>query len=603
MAGETPRGAALDAGLGTALDEAVLDEAARAVDDASAEVNAVDSGTGTKAADAANGADAPGGPGIATKPGKVIEDDPETASGADLKNGRVLGGKRTGAARTVGAASADRAVSGGRRRARGLWTLARRNPAFSVIIATAALLRLIAMLGYQPVMFFNDSFDYLHVATDPYPHPLRPDGYAFLLLLLKPFHSFALVAAVQHLMGLAMGVMIYALLRRRFGLPGWGAALAAAPVLLDAYQLQLEHLVLSDTMFTFLVLSAVTLLLWHDRPSWKIAAAVGLIVGAAWLTRSVGMPVLLGVLVYLLIRRSGWKTMAITLAACMLPVLGYMGWYKAAGGKFAITESNGIFLYARVYKFADCHRMKDLPVREYPLCTEPANRLPNSQDGIWNARSPLNRYTGTRFSPDNNALGNDFAKRAITAQPGDYLQVVAHDFFRVFQWKRTVFPDPATYSQYEFGRTGRPLPDWHMDADSIASGEARSYERGNAQTQIVEPFAGVARGYQDVVYLRGTMLGGILLIGLAGLVPLWRRFGGAALLPWTLATGLLLAPAATAEFDYRYVLPAVPLAALAAGMAFTAEARGTIAGWGRRFRRAAAPADAKAAKAAEPAVD
>ncbi|MCP9979565.1 phospholipid carrier-dependent glycosyltransferase [Actinomadura madurae] len=474
-----------------------------------------------------------------------------------------------------------------------------------MIITTAALLRLVAMLGYQPVMFFNDSFDYLNVAMDPYPHPLRPDGYSFLLVLLKPFHSFALVAALQHLMGLGMGVMIYALLRRKFRLPGWGAALASAPVLLDAYQLQLEHLVLSDTMFTFLVMCAVTLLLWHDRPTWKIAAAVGLIVGLAWLTRSVGMPVLLGVLVYMLIRRSGWKLMAVTLAACSLPVLAYAGWYKADSDKFAITESNGIFLYARVYKFADCHQMKNLPVSEYPLCTEPANRLPNSQDGIWNARSPLNRYTGTRFSPENNALGNDFAKRAIIAQPVDYLQVVAHDFFRVFRWDRTVFPDEATYSQYEFRKTARPLPDWHMPRGGTASQDAKGYEHGDARTQVVEPFAGVARGYQDVFYLRGTMIGGILLVGLAGLVPLWRRFGGAALLPWTLATGLLLAPAATAEFDYRYVLPAVPLAALAAGMAFTPEVRGTVAGWARRLRRrdASTPKDEQEAQDAQTTVN
>ncbi|TDD73504.1 hypothetical protein E1298_33885 [Actinomadura rubrisoli] len=463
--------------------------------------------------------------------------------------------------------------SGRQGRASGLWALVRRHPTFAVIIATAALLRLIAMIGYQPAMFFNDSFDYLHVAMEPYPHPLRPDGYSFLLLALRPFHSFALVVLVQHLMGLAMGVMIYALLRRRFRLPGWGAALAAAPVLLDAYQIQLETLILSDTTFTFLVMCAVTLLLWRDRPTWKIAASVGLIIGLAWLTRSVGMPVLLGVLLFMLVRRSGWKMMAITLVACALPVLTYMGWYKAESGKFAITESNGIFLYARVYKFADCHKMHDLPVSEYALCTEPVNRLPNSQDGIWNPQSPLNRYTGKRFSPENNRLGNDFAKRAIVAQPVDYMQVVAHDFFRVFRWKRTVFPDEATYVQYEFRKTSKALPEWRMDGDSVAAAEAKAYERGHARTQIVEPFAGVIRGYQDHVYLRGTMLGGILLIGLAGLVPLWRRLGGAALLPWTLATGLLLAPAATAEFDYRYVLPAVPLAALAAGMAFTPAVR------------------------------
>ncbi|MFD0901316.1 hypothetical protein [Actinomadura sediminis] len=476
----------------------------------------------------------------------------------------------------------------------GLWPMVRRHPVFSVIIVMGALLRLTAMAGYRPVMFFNDSFDYLHVAMEPHPHPLRPDGYGFLLILLKPFHSFALVSAVQHLMGLAMGVMIYALLHRRFGLPGWGAALAAAPVLLDAYQIQLEHLVLSDTMFSFLVMSAVTLLLWRDRPSWKIAAAVGLIVGFSWLTRTVGMPVLIGVLTYMLIRRSGWKVMAVTAVACMLPVLSYMTWYKAETGKFAMTESTGIFLYARVYKFADCHEIPDLPVRQYPLCTEPENRLPKSQDGIWNTASPLNRYPGQRFSPENNELANDYAKRAILAQPLDYTKVVLGDFFRVFQWDRTVFPDQATYGQYEFwdDRDGnaRPLPNWRMDGDSVAAAEAKEYENGNAETHAVEPFAGTIRAYQDVFYLRGTMVGGILLIGLAGLVPLWRRLGGRAFLPWTLATGLLLAPAATAEFDYRYVLPAVPLAALAAGMAFTPEVRRAVRGLGpRRASRTPAP--------------
>ncbi|WP_433333565.1 phospholipid carrier-dependent glycosyltransferase [Spirillospora sp. CA-294931] len=541
-----------------------------------------------------------------TPHGTVLDDDPADGDGPDGSSGgavAVAAPPETPAPDTAPAPPAvgrkDRVqawllnqrdaadpVGWLRARATGSRDLVRRHPFFAVILAIGALLRCVAMIGYQPAMFFNDSFDYLHVAMEPYPHPLRPDGYSFLLLILKPFHSFALVTAVQHAMGLGMGAMIYALLRRKFALPKWGAALAAAPVLLDGYQIQLEHLILSDTMFTFLVMCAVTVLLWNDRPTWKVAASVGLIVGLAWLTRSVGMPVLLGVLTYMLIRRTGWRMLAITLAAASLPVLAYMGWYKADQGKFAMTESNGIFLYARVYKFADCHKF-DVPTNEIPLCVEPANRLPNSQDGIWNVQSPLNRYPGLRFSPEQNATANEFSKRVIKAQPVDYLKVVGHDFLRVFQWERTVFPDKATYQQYEFGKTSSALPNWRMDNDSTAAGEAEQYEAGPARTQVVEPFAGIVRTYQDHVYLRGTLVGVLLMLGLVGVVGMWRRLGGLALLPWTLATGLLLAPAATAEFDYRYVLPAIPLSALAAGITFSREVRGHFVATGRLAHRAA----------------
>jgi hypothetical protein len=61
----------------------------------------------------------------------------------------------------------------------------------------------------------------------------------------------------------------------------------------------------------------------------------------------------------------------------------------------------------------------------------------------------------------------------------------------------------------------------------------------------------------------------ILLAGLGGMVLAWRRLGGEALLPWTISFALIVIPAATATFDYRYVLVAVPFACLAAAMAFS----------------------------------
>jgi hypothetical protein len=43
---------------------------------------------------------------------------------------------------------------------------------------------------------------------------------------------------------------------------------------------------------------------------------------------------------------------------------------------------------------------------------------------------------------------------------------------------------------------------------------------------------------------------------------------GTTMLPWVTAAGLLLAPIAVADFDYRYLIPAIPFACLAAGLAF-----------------------------------
>ena len=55
------------------------------------------------------------------------------------------------------------------------------------------------------------------------------------------------MVALQHLVGLAMAVALY-LMMRRHGVPRWLAAVATAPILLDAYQLQIEQTIMPDTV-------------------------------------------------------------------------------------------------------------------------------------------------------------------------------------------------------------------------------------------------------------------------------------------------------------------------------------------------------------------
>ena len=162
-----------------------------------------------------------------------------------------------------------------------------------------------------------------------HPDVTRPAGYAVFLKILEPLHSFAVVTILQHLMGLAVGVMVYALARHRFGVRPWIAALAAVPVLYDGFQIQLEHLIVSDVLFEFLLVLATTLLLWDAKPSWQRCTLIGLILGVSATVRSQGLPFLALFAVYIIIRRIGWRALAGTVVACLVPVLLYCSWFYA----------------------------------------------------------------------------------------------------------------------------------------------------------------------------------------------------------------------------------------------------------------------------------
>ena len=81
---------------------------------------------------------------------------------------------------------------------------------FIVALAAGAGLRVVAMLGYPGALWFaGDSYVYLGAALRPQPNLSKTTGYSVFLHVLEPFHSLTLVAGLQHLVGLAVAVMIY----------------------------------------------------------------------------------------------------------------------------------------------------------------------------------------------------------------------------------------------------------------------------------------------------------------------------------------------------------------------------------------------------------
>jgi hypothetical protein len=499
---------------------------------------------------------------------------------------------------------------------------------FSLVVVAAIAVRIVVILGYPPIFWFSDSYNYIYDAVTHIPDQVRPNGYPFLLDLLLPLHSDYSIALLQAAMGIAVGVAIYALLRHR-GLPWWGAALPALPVLFDAYQLHLEHTITADPLFIFLVTIAVVILCWSDRPSVLTMAVAGLLIGYATLVRSVGEPLLVVVVVALLFRRVGWLRLGAVVLAGIVPIGLYMVWFHNSVGKYALTESSGTFLYSRVSTFAQCSKMNVPPVLAYLCDPTKLEYRPvageyvwadNEVKPYWHTYTPLYLAYGSdtsfRFTSAHNAQTGQFAKLAIEDQPMDYVRVVIDDTLHTFGWNRQ--PDPYDYYgngpnfQFVIAQDmnlqipwyatpyhipGTPYtqptsdiqapnnsPTWcnascqKGDPQSVVIMQAERDFAGPGQgfgwTTEVQPWAHLLQTYQRYIYLRGTLLGLIVLIGAAGVLARWRRWGGVGLLPWLVAALLVVLPPMTAGFSYRYVLAAAPVACLAAGLAFTREPGG-----------------------------
>jgi hypothetical protein len=444
-------------------------------------------------------------------------------------------------------------------------------------LLAALTLRVLASLAFRPIMWFGgDSASYLATGLRLIPDPSRAGGYGFLLWALKPLHSLALVAALQHVMGLAMGVLIY-LLARRYGLPAWAATLATIPVLFDAYELQLESDAVPDIPFGFLVVLALYLLLrspGERRPAGRTAAAAFLLGLSAllWPVGLVLLAILLAVLLAaLLIRRAGTVTVLAALLAGALPVAAYSAWFRAHEHQFSLTRSDGVYLWSRTMSFADCAVIKP-PAAQLVLCPPPGPRMASSLY-IWNGNSPLLRFPGGRFSAAGNRLALHFALRAIAAQPAGYAAAAGHDVALSFYWKRPAHPDAEIVDRYQFADAATawvPATTRTPGGGTVAGDQAR-YNRGRpAPTRVIQPYGRWLVTYQRYAYLPGTLLGVILLAALA-VMAVRRRVRGAGL-PWTFAVTIVVVPPLVADFDPRYLVPAVPAACLAAALAFAPKA-------------------------------
>lgn len=467
-------------------------------------------------------------------------------------------------------------------RAAGNWArlaapAARRHWLMTLLLAAGLALRVIAQIAYRPALLYIDSLKYLYNAwsgTDPL-------GYKGVLQVLLFFGDLQTVAAVQHLVGLAMAVAIYVLLLRR-GVPRWLAAVAAAPVLLDAYELQMEQTVMPDVWFEALLVAGLVILLWQPRLTLRAIIGGGIAFGLSATVWQGGEFLIVPAVIYAVIASAiaGWRHAAraavVMCAAFAVPILLYMTGSAVFSGHFWLSRSGTSTLYGRVAEAADCATLK-VPSYERVLCPT-ARQKALGPDGLDHApSSPLTGYT-VPAGIDGSAAVNGFVWAVITQQPGRVLSAYGSDAARLFAVKRvTALGDTPIwrwqfqghYPSYQnYVRTNTqnviilglkvqtPPPDYVYQAlDPSMGGKAA----------VIGPLAWLLRDYQlGGGYTPGPLYLIAAVASLLGTLLLARRRAPAGARDRALACCLffitplaLLLASDIPEFSWRYQLPAV----------------------------------------------
>src|SRR6266536_1185614 len=443
--------------------------------------------------------------------------------------------------------------------------------------AVGLVLRVGAQIAYRPALFYIDSMKYLFGA---YPGN-DPPGYQILIRPVLAVADPSLLAGLQHVLGLAMAVVLYVVLRRR-GVPRWLAALATAPILLDGYQLQIEQTIMPDVMFEACIVAGLAALLWHPRPRTALVIAGGLALGASATARQAGEILILPALAFLLVAAGGWRRRlaqgAILCAAFALPVLVYCSVALAVTGHFRLSYAGTNEFYGRLVLAVDCQKLA-LPAAGRALCPGHARAVRLGIDGLeHNPASPLRRYQAAHPGTFAAAVSG-FNRRLLRQDPAAVAAAIGRDALKLFAVERVTAAGDGPISRWQFQR-GYPLYPNPLYASAITEQAVAKAGRqfGGGGPALTGPLASFLRGYQlGGGYTPGPLLALATVAGLAGTLSLARRHATTAqrdaaracLLTFTSAAAILLISDAF-EFSWRYQLPALVTLPPAAALAITA---------------------------------
>ncbi len=452
----------------------------------------------------------------------------------------------------------------------------------AVVIAAGLVLRVLAQMAYHPALLYVDTLKYLYGAW-PAADPL---GYKVILKPILLVGDLGTVALIQHLVGLAIAVAIYAVLLRR-GAPRWLGAIAIAPVLLDAYQIQIEQTIMPDVWFEAFIVAGLVLLLWWPEPTVGVVIGCGLILGASATIRQVGEILVLPALLYLAAattaRRQAMRNALALLGAFAIPIVAYSGIWYAHAGHFQLSDEGSIA--GRLAASADCATLV-LPSDERPICPTRREQA-RGIDWLEHARlSPLKHFPVPAGTTRNDLLAG-FDSAVESQQAVRVVGGILGDSLQVFALTKSARPGVTPISRWRFQTV---YPKYPPEIKVKANGQiilgiqvtvAKPFRfqplrpSYGGRAQVSRPIAGFLRAYQlHGGYAPGPLLALFAIAGLAGSViaAAGRRIAGrrggerrerqvsrlalGCLLFFGSAVGVLLV-SDMFEFSWRYQLPAL----------------------------------------------
>jgi hypothetical protein len=443
--------------------------------------------------------------------------------------------------------------------------IARDNRAFLVLLGLAFLLRVVTTLLYHPgALQANDILRYTRARpTGFFADPYSPAGYtAFLRAIFFFSPNLSVTIVVQHLLGLVSGTFVYLMVKRVSGI-AWLGLIPAALVMFSGDYLFLESTLLSETLFTTLLIMAMWAALHaldDEHPSrWLAASSLLMMMSALVRPITLELPLVLAAWAAIALggtlRERTTGVLASIVPAGLL-VAAYLAIASAIGPYSGINEMTGWNLYSRVGPFADCSRFTP-PEGTQMLCeSKPKDQRYGPFYYSWVKESP--GRANFRLGPKASGKLEEFARAAILGQPLSYLKAVTKDMVR--------YIDPEV--GHSLGYDGIPYIFDHFDFKEPGQEElVGALLEKKGYTGVLPTQLGgseLLQDYQDVFHLSGLPVLVLAILAMVGIVIDRGRRRAAIVLLSVVAFLLYLLPVLTLSYDVRYGWPPAPLLTAAA---------------------------------------